>query len=239
MSRQANTFEGLILKNINFKDSDKIYTIFARVLGKISAKARGIRKFSSKRLSSLDTLNLVKIGLVGDHELKTITEVVLLDSFKNIKSDLSKLKTALYLIEIVSNYLNESEEYQELFDLLVKCLKRLEDTNYQDSRIENYFEYQFLKMSGYELNLYNCCFCNSNITEDLRFNFNFEKGSTVCENCSNSLSYYTLNQKSALFLLNNARVSTEMDFSEIDKVLKSFINSVLPETPKTIKFFNK
>jgi len=239
MSKEVSTVEGLVLKNINFKDSDKIYTIFVRVLGKVSAKAKGIRKFSSKRLSSLDTLNLVKIGLVGDHELKTITEVILLDSFKNIKNDLTKLKTSLYMIEIVSSYLNESEEYKNLFDLLIKCLKRLEETNYQDSRIENYFEYQFLKMSGYELNLYNCCFCNSNITEDLRFNFNFEKGSLVCENCSNSINYFTLSQKSSLFLLNNARVEKEMDFFEIDKILKSFINSILPESPKTNRYFNK
>jgi DNA repair protein RecO (recombination protein O) len=239
MSKQSETFEGLILKNINFKDSDKIYTIFVRVLGKVSAKARGIRKFSSKRLSSLDSLNLVKIGMVGDHELKVITEVILLDSFKNIKADFTKLKTALYLIEIVSSYLNESSEYQDLFDLLIKCLKRLEETSYSDSRIENYFEYQFLKMSGYELNFYSCSFCNSTILDSTRFNFNFEKGSIVCENCSNSLNYFTNEQKNSLFLINNLKKSENMDFKELDRILKSFINSVLPETPKTIKFFNK
>ena len=239
MSKQSETFEGLILKNINFKDSDKIYTIFVRVLGKVSAKARGIRKFSSKRLSSLDSLNLVKIGMVGDHELKVITEVILLDSFKNIKADFTKLKTALYLIEIVSSYLNESSEYQDLFDLLIKCLKRLEETSYSDSRIENYFEYQFLKMSGYELNFYSCSFCNSTILDSTRFNFNFEKGSIVCEYCSNSLNYFTNEQKNSLFLINNLKKSENMDFKELDRILKSFINSVLPETPKTIKFFNK
>lgn len=239
MGKQVETFEGLILKNINFKDSDKIYTIFVRVLGKVSAKARGIRKFSSKRLSSLDSLNLVKVGLVGDHELKVLTEVILIDSFKNIKSDFSKLKIALYLIEIVSSYLNESSEYQELFDLLVKCLKRLEETSYQDSRIENYFEYQFLKMSGYELNFYSCSFCDKTILEDSKFNFNFEKGGIVCEECSNSYDYFTRDQKNALFLINNLKKSENMDFRELDKILKSFINSILPETPKTIKFFNK
>lgn len=239
MSKQVSNYEGLVLKNINFKDSDKIYTIFVRVLGKVSGKARGIRKFSSKRLSSLDSLNLVKIGLVGDYELKTITEVVLIDSFKNIKTDLSKLKTAIYLIEIVSNYLNESEEYTDLFDLLIKCLKRLEGTSYLDTRIENYFEYQFLKMSGYELNLHDCCFCGRDIQANIRFTFNFEKGSLICADCSNSVTYFTNTQKNALFLLNNYKIQSSMDFTEIDKILKSFINSVLPESPKSIKFFNK
>ena len=199
----SKNFDALVIKSINFKDSDKIYTLLVRGLGKVSAKARGIRKFSSKRLSSLDSLNLVKIGLVGDHELKTITEVILIDSFKNIKTDFNKLKTAIYLIEIVSNYLNESEEYRELFDLLVRCLKRLEETSYGDTRIENYFEYQFLKISGYELNLHNCTFCNHSILDSVRFNFTFEKGSIVCENCTSSHNFFSQNQKNALFLLNN------------------------------------
>ena len=239
MSKQVQTFEGLILKNINFKDSDKIYTIFVRVLGKVSAKARGIRTFSSKRLSSLDSLNLVKVGLVGDFELKTITEVILIDSFKNIKQDFNKLKTAIYLVEIVSNYLNESDEYSDLFDLLIKCLKRLEETSYSDTRIENYFEYQFLKMSGYELNLFNCSFCSNTILESVRFNFNFERGGIVCESCSSSSNYFNHPQKNALCLLNNLKISSEMEFGEVDKVLKSYINSVLPESPKSIRFFNK
>ncbi|NBO17412.1 MAG: DNA repair protein RecO [Proteobacteria bacterium] len=239
MSKQTQTYEGLVLKNINFKDSDKIYTIFIRVLGKVSAKARGIRKFSSKRLSSLDSLNLVKVGLVGDHELKTITEVILIDSFKNVKQDFNKLKTAIYLIEIVSNYLNESSEYVELFDLLIKCLKRLEETSYSDSRIENFFEYQFLKMIGYELNFYDCVFCKKTILESIKFNFNFEKGGIVCENCSSSFNFFSNTQKNALFLLNNLKIQSEMDFVEVDKILKSYINSILPETPKSNRFFNR
>jgi len=239
MGKQTENFEGLVLKNINYKDSDKIYTIFVRVLGKVSAKARGIRKFSSKRLSLLDSLNLVRIGLVGDNELKTITEVVLIDSFKNIKSDLSKLKTSLYLIEIVSSYLNESSEYKDLFDLLIKCLKRLEETSYTDSRIENYFEYQFLKIAGYELNFYHCSFCQNSILDSVRYNFNFDKGGIVCENCSNSYNFFSNEQKNALYLINNLKKSDNMDFRELDKILKSFINSVLPDSPKTMKFFNK
>lgn len=239
MAKQSENYEALVLKNINFKDSDKIYTLFVRVLGKVSAKARGIRKFSSKRLSLLDSLNLVKIGLVGDHELKTITEVTLTDSFKNIKSDLTRLKTAIYLIEIVSSYLDESDEYSELFELLIKCLKRLEDTSYTDSRIENYFEYQFLKMSGYELNLSKCSFCDQNILDSVGFNFNYDKGGLVCIKCSNSSSFYSKEQMNAIFLINNLKRGEEMDFKEVDKILKTYINSVLPQSPKSMKFFNR
>lgn len=239
MARESSNFEGLILRNINFKDSDKIYSIFVRGLGKISAKAKGVRKFSSKRLSLLDSLNLVKIGLVGEHELKTITEVSLLNSFKHIKSDFNKLKTSLYLLELVSSYLNESSEYDELFELLIKCLMRLEETSYSDSRIENYFEYQFLKISGYELNLFECSFCSSTITEGRRFNFNYDKGGVVCEDCSSSYNFYSKAHLQSLMMLNNYKVVDGMDFSEIDKVLKSYINQILPETPKTTKFFGK
>lgn len=237
MSRESSNFEGLILKNINFKDSDKIYLIFVRGLGKISAIAKGVRKFTSKRLSLLDSLNLVKIGLVGERELKIITEVSLINSFKFIKTDLSKLKTSYYLLELVSSYLNESSEYDELFELLIKCLLRLEETSYSDSRIENYFEYQFLRISGYELNLFKCSFCSATIIEGARFTFNYDKGGIVCDGCSSSFNFYSKAQLQSLLLLNNFKVADGMDFSEIDKVLKTYILQILPNAPKVSKYF--
>lgn len=85
---KAGNFDALVLKSINFKDSDKILTLLSKDLGRVSAKAKGIRKINSKRLSFLDTLNYVRVGLVGEGDLKTVTEAKLVHSFPNLKKDL-------------------------------------------------------------------------------------------------------------------------------------------------------
>ena len=59
----SKNFDALVIKSINFKDSDKIYTLLVKGLGKVSAKAKGVRKINSKRLSTLDTLNFIKVRL--------------------------------------------------------------------------------------------------------------------------------------------------------------------------------
>lgn len=237
MSKIVKSHEAIVLKNINYKDTDKIYSLFVRDLGKISAKARGVRKFSSKRLSFLDSLNIVKIGIVGDHDIKTLTEVSLVNSFRGIKSDFNKLKSALYIIEIVSLYLNESPDYEELYQLMVKCLLRLEETSYSDTRIENYFEFQFLKLTGYELNFSYCSFCNSTVLDKSNFTFNYEKGSLVCSDCSSSSNYFSKNNLKSFLMFNHVKVSDQMEFFEVDKILKNYIDQVLPLAPKTSKFF--
>jgi len=125
----SKNFDALVIKSINFKDSDKIYTLLVRGLGKVSAKAKGVRKINSKRLSTLDTLNFIKVGLVGESDLRVLTETSLIYSFSNLKGNLEKLKTAYYFLELVNKLLQESSEYDEVFELLLKCLKRLDEKN--------------------------------------------------------------------------------------------------------------
>lgn len=80
---------GVVLKSFNHKDSDKIYTIFSKDLGKISVWAKGVRKISSRRAGNLDTLNLVKVGLSeGDFGKRYVQEAVLVNSFSKIKRNL-------------------------------------------------------------------------------------------------------------------------------------------------------
>ena len=79
--KKVNTV-AVVLKSINYRDSDKIYTLLSKDLGKIPAIARGVRKISSRRAGNLDTLNLVKVGLSeGLGGMRQIDEVSGLNSF--------------------------------------------------------------------------------------------------------------------------------------------------------------
>ena len=48
--------EGIVLKSTEFKEADKIVTIYTKNYGKISAIAKGVRKIKSKFESSLEIL---------------------------------------------------------------------------------------------------------------------------------------------------------------------------------------
>src|SRR3990167_5620231 len=135
------TVEAVVLKFTNFKDSDKIYTLFTKDKGKIIATGRGVRKISSRRGGNLDTLNHVAVGLSENSSgYKTITEVKTLNSFKKLKGSLQNSVKGFYIAELVYSLLEEGQEHNEVFDLLVDSLNKLEDhLNNEVSRI-NAFE---------------------------------------------------------------------------------------------------
>jgi len=235
---KSTNVDALILKSINFKDTDKIFTLLSKQLGKISAKARGIRKISSKRLSSLDTLNYVRVGIVGDLELKTITEAKLIHSFSNIKKDFDKLSTAFYFIEVLNKTIQESEESIEIFNLTVKCLKRLDEIKYTDTRIENFFEFQLLEHLGYSIVFDRCVACKEILNINLDYSFNYEMGGLECSTCNyiqSSIMPKTLN--SALYIMGLYK-GNDLDFSELDKILKFYINDLIGGVPKSKKFLD-
>jgi DNA repair protein RecO (recombination protein O) len=230
--------DALILKSINFKDSDKIFTILTKELGKISAKAKGIRKINSKRLSSLDTLNYVKIGIVGEGDIKTITEAKLIHSFSNIKKDFDKLNSAYYFIEILNKSIHESDQDSQVFDLVVKCLKRLDEIKYADSRVENYFEFKLLEHLGYSLELERCVDCLEVINPEISYSFNFESGGIACSKCLESNKTLKSETLNSILYLKGLFKGDDLYFSDLDEIFKFYINDLIGGVSKAKKYLD-
>ena len=80
--RLGDTLEAIVLKNRKHGEADKIFTLYSKKKGKITAIAKGVRKVSSRRGGNLDTLNHVVLGVnEGKGDFKYITEV---QSKKNV-----------------------------------------------------------------------------------------------------------------------------------------------------------
>ena len=147
--KKYNT-EAIVLKNINLKDADKVYTLLCRDVGKIGAIARGVRKISSRRAGNLDTLNLITVSITeSDKGFKSIDEVKVINSFKQLKTNLPKIHAAYYLAELIHKSLEEHTEAVEVFMLFRQVLGSLDGTSYPIEVVSFYFEICFLRILGY------------------------------------------------------------------------------------------
>jgi DNA repair protein RecO (recombination protein O) len=159
--------ECLILKNSNFKDADKLYTLFSPVYGKFTATAKGIRRINSKRLGSLDTLNRVQVSFSESHSgIKTIHQAQILESHKDLKKTMSGIAKGLYIVELVHRFFYhdtyQHESAPEIYGLLVKSLQSLNkfyakypegSFNFVPVRVMNIFEARLMGILGYEMSL--------------------------------------------------------------------------------------
>jgi len=145
---------GIVLKGINYKDSDKIFSILTKEMGKISVLARGVRKISSRRAGNMDTLNFISAKITEDSKgFKQLEEVKTVNSFKDIKRSYELSCLAYYMAELIHRNIEEGENSEQIVTKLVGCLRALTDLRADSTLVVNHFELDLLKELGYEFQI--------------------------------------------------------------------------------------
>lgn len=179
--------KALVLKAINQADKNKIYSLLSPELGKVSAMGRGVRKITSRRAGNLDSLNVISVKLSSyDGKFYSIDEVKLLKSFGGIKKDLTKLKLAYYLLELIhKTYEASSGEDAEVFGMLVKVLNAIDVSESVEVAkvLVHFFEFEYLKLTGYNLNFSKCLKCGADLDFEADNRFSMDFGGCLCSNC--------------------------------------------------------
>ncbi|MCL4353751.1 DNA repair protein RecO [Patescibacteria group bacterium] len=142
--------EGIVIKRKNFREADRILTIYSKEKGKITVKAKGVRKITSRRSPHIELLNRAKFGLyqAAGANMPVLTEVESLENFKILKNDLKRIGIAYHFCELVDGLCAENQENREIYDLLDKALKTI-SVNKNLDLVAYRFELKLLKLLGF------------------------------------------------------------------------------------------
>jgi recombinational DNA repair protein (RecF pathway) len=117
--------EGIIIKRRNFGEADRILTVLTRDYGKITIKAAGVRKITSRRSAHVELLNHTSLHLYKGKTFAILTEARVIDDFSAIKIDFQKVGIAYHLCELIDGLCPENQENRPVFFLLQKMLQSL------------------------------------------------------------------------------------------------------------------
>lgn len=117
--------EGIIIKRKNIGEADRILTIITPHYGKISVKATGVRKLTSRRSAHIELLNHTALGLYQGKGMHVLTEAKMIEDFTAIKQDFNKVGLAYHLCELVDGLCPENQENSKVYDLLKTTLNQL------------------------------------------------------------------------------------------------------------------
>jgi recombinational DNA repair protein (RecF pathway) len=154
MNKSVNN-EAIVIKRINYKDQDKIITLYTKEIGKIAVMAKGIRKIDSKRKSYFEPGNFIKIALIKSHKFHIAAQTELLNSYPQIKKTYEKANALYYILEIFDGLVPEEDDNVTIFKFLEKSLSTLENIN-EDKVTDflNAYSIKLLRMSGFLDNPY-------------------------------------------------------------------------------------
>lgn len=242
------TLEALVLKNVGYKDSDKLYTLLTREQGLISVQAKGVRKITSKRAGNLDTLNHIKVKVSEQVSgWKLVDEVALIDSFKDIKSSLLAQSHAFYLLELAYRLVKDENSLEQLFDRMILALHKISQSKseLESFLVINSFEVFLLRFLGYQVELSKCVNCNRTFTSDWsNCKLSFTHGGFVCDKCFGVVQGVLVQIKTAEILhsINSNFVYKPLGLSKehiyaADDILKLYVKNVLEDGFKTERVF--
>jgi DNA repair protein RecO (recombination protein O) len=172
--------EIIILKEVKYKDNDKILHCFSRSMGKITIMAKNSRKTNSKNLSLTQTLSHISVELYKGKGMYSLSDGEVLNSFYSLKNDYDGFVYSSYIVEILNHVLQENENYSKVFDMTVKLFTMLSESAENIEVLIAAYEIKLVSILGFKPWLESCISCGR---EDGKYAFSIPEGGLVCGNC--------------------------------------------------------
>jgi len=174
--------EGLILRETEYKDSDKLLTVLTRDHGLMTLKARGVRSRSSRLKGACQLLAYSEFTYFDYRGFATINEAVPIDQFSELRKDLDALALASYFVQVAEAVSQEDAPSDDVLSLTLNALYALCRLNKPQKLIKAVFELRIACHAGYYPQLEACPVCGS----DEANCFNVSLGTIQCAACSDA-----------------------------------------------------
>lgn len=173
--------DGLIIREVKYKESDRILTVLTGKGEKISCKAPGALKKGSKLSGPTQMLTYCDFVINDMGNFSNVTEATVKEAFTGMKSDFTAFSLGCYMAE-VTNILDESGP--ELLSLLLNSYYVLSEHMYPETLVKAVFELRIAALAGYEPDLTCCCGCGKSDPDSPVLGI--ETGKICCRACRNA-----------------------------------------------------
>ena len=178
------TIQGIVLRVTDYNDRDALLTLLTRNQGKLTVKARGLRRKNSPLIAPCQLLAYGEFTLFEYRGQYTINEAQSIELFTPLRRDLTKLSLGTYFAQAAEVLSQEDYPSPELQSLLLNCLFALSQMNIAQQKVKAVFELRAACLSGYTPDLFGCHLCGSQ--EPVRFDL--AAGQLECRDCRSAES---------------------------------------------------
>lgn len=168
----------VVLRANNYRETDKMLTLFSKEKGRIDALCRGCRKQGSSLLASSDVFCCALFGMNHQKGKYYITQAVSKDNFFHLRKNIHALLTGTLFLEVCEKTVMPEQENARLFALLVNCLYAM-DHGESPQKVLCFFVFKLLDILGLRPSLSHCSICGS----EKVCKVNIGAGGMVCADC--------------------------------------------------------
>lgn len=171
---------GIVIKEVNTGDADKIVTLFTKNHGKVQAFAKGARRPKSPLAACTQIFCYSDFILFKGKEMYNISSGDIVETFYNVRNDIETLTYCAHITEIVGDVVQEEQPSSRLLQLYLNTLHVMSKGGKSPVLLVRTFELRMLAILGYTPYVKACSDCGN--IEDI-VAFSYSKCGLICKNC--------------------------------------------------------
>jgi DNA repair protein RecO (recombination protein O) len=180
--------EALILRSVDFGESDRIFHLLAPDVGRLTAIAKGARRSIKRFSGTLDLFNLLKVQIERRRSgsMSRIDQAQLVRGFAALRVDPTRFAMGCHLLELLDRLAPEAgnrDDMRRLFAFALRALETL-DARRPDARLRTVLELRALEALGLRPELRHCVRCGREPAAGRDVDFHVADGGPLCGACA-------------------------------------------------------
>lgn len=179
------TTDALVLREVRYKEADRILTLLTSTDGKLTVKARGALRKTSRTAAATQQLTFSELTLFGNRGKWTVNEGAVKEPFTGLREDIEAFALGSFFAECLEALGVEDQSDEKLLQLGLNSLYALSHGLYDQEHIKAAFELRLMCLAGYEPELAACPVCGR--PEPDAPLLSLTNGAVCCRSCSASM----------------------------------------------------
>jgi len=239
--------DAVILRRSEYGESDYLLTIYSRPFGKLTVIAKGARKHLSRRAGHVELYSHSHLVVHKGRGMDVVSQAEVINPFSQLQSDLDRTLLASHFAELLDQFAFEGESNPRAFDVIVRGYKRLCDLDSDANLVTRYYEFQLLRVMGFEPNLFECVITGETLQATDQF-FCSDEGGVVSAQHTAGLDVMLLPlpifkvlrhfSRSKWSQIKTLKLSPE-HHATLKRVLHHYITSILERKLKSVALLDK
>lgn len=193
--------DALVIGGIDYKDHDKLLTLFTAERGIVFAGIKGVRKPNAKLAFAAQSFAFAEYVLVEKGEHYTVKSAYSYDGFYPLRLDVERFYAANGILAVCKAVAPDGERLHALFVATVQALKELAYDEADPIETLVGFMLTAAGEAGYYVDLDGCGICGAEPVGEPYFDF--DAGHFTCQECSvgsraSVSTYHTLRKCASL-----------------------------------------
>lgn len=241
------TTKGLVLRETQYKDNDKLLSVLTEELGLITLKARGIKRKNSPLKGGCQLLTYSEFTIYERNGYYSVNEAEPISMFMGLRTDIELLSLGAYFAQMLETVSPEGDCDQELLRLGLNSLYALDTLHKSQRLVKAAFELRMMCRLGFMPMLEGCAHCGAGTASY----FFTQEGILLCDVCQRAHQYgtrYTLSDNVLIAMRHIASCDIqrlfafslpEPDLIQLGQVTEGFLLQQLGQGFSSLNFYKR